>query len=539
MNRINMIKNHISDDELKTVSDDIFGTVFGMKNPISIDSLKNRFNSLDDRCDNELFNLIDGPVSHGVDKLESYIEYKMMEYQGYNYLYLSSLIQKYGTDGDYSNIILPSIIDIPDKKFKSGSDLLYNNKESYVGQIILLSHPEDCENIAKRHIQKQPNFTPLLMDSIISSTNNDHWRKQRDHYTHVFLPNASLKKIITTTQERAIYAIHNLKDNIKDNSEINICEFLLHEANAQLNLSMFGSNKMYTEDNNRLIRRAMKGNAHSGELKNYIDNLTDVLENSNDLNNTSETNSEKVHGPLGRAISDHNVDTITKYGNSLIFSFAGHDTTGHSMTFFCLEMAKNSKYQDTICNEIDNYFKNNSIVTYEGLENFPFLSRCWTEILRLWPAIPNGTFRQLQYDDYITGKDGEDVKLKKGTYVQITNWSRHRSKELWGDDVDIFNPYRDFNYREIWGNNYKGYNPHSERFSPFTYPPRDCIGKNFAHMEARIILIYLFKNFKFKLPDGLNSYDWNDYRCINKGTLSPVNLVTGEMGLNLIITKRN
>ena len=85
----------------------------------------------------------------------------------------------------------------------------------------------------------------------------------------------------------------------------------------------------------------------------------------------------------------------------------------------------------------------------------------------------------------------------------------------------------------------KGIIHSSERFSPFTYPPRDCIGKNFAHMEARIILIYLFKNFNFKLPDGLNSYNWEDYRCINKGTLSPVNLVTGEMGLNLIITKRN
>ena len=98
---------------------------------------------------------------------------------------------------------------------------LYNNKESCGSNYIIISS-KDCENIAKRHIQKQPKFYTTFMDSIISSTNNDHWRKQRDHYTHVFFQNASLKKIITTTQERAIYAIHNLKDNIKDNSEINI-----------------------------------------------------------------------------------------------------------------------------------------------------------------------------------------------------------------------------------------------------------------------------------------------------------------------------
>ena len=112
------------------------------------------------------------------------------------------------------------------------------------------------------------------------------------------------------------------------------------------------------------------------------------------------------------------------------------------MAFFCYEMAKRPDYQIRLQDEIDTFFSLNGYrdVEYQDLKQFKFLSRCWTEILRLWPAIPNGTFRQLQYDDYIAGSNGEEVKLPKGIYVQITNWVKHRSKLLWGQDADKFNP---------------------------------------------------------------------------------------------------
>ena len=89
----------------------------------------------------------------------------------------------------------------------------------------------------------------------------------------------------------------------------------------------------------------------------------------------------------------------------------------------------------------------------------------------------------------VTGPDGENVPVKKGTFVQIANWMRHRSPELWGEDVLEFNPMREFRGNELWdGASFAGYNPQSERYSPFTFTPRDCMGKNFAQMEMRVIL---------------------------------------------------
>ena len=117
------------------------------------------------------------------------------------------------------------------------------------------------------------------------------------------------------------------------------------------------------------------------------------------------------------------------------------------------------------------------------------------ETLRLWTPVPNGTFRELMSDDIITGKNGEKVEVRKGTYIQIVNWVRHRDRKLWGDDVNIFNPNRDFKKNEIWNNSvYHFSNPNSKRFSPFSYEPRDCLGKNFAQMEMRLMLLYLLKD---------------------------------------------
>tara|TARA_Y100000816_G_scaffold256967_1_gene210826 strand:- start:2060 stop:3763 length:1704 start_codon:yes stop_codon:yes gene_type:complete len=561
MNRIENVKNHISQNLpdiniLKTISDSVFPAGFG---DIDFDknTISERYDNLEDHSDDSLFQQIDGPVKNGVSKKEAYIEMVQADSRGINYLKLSELIEKYGTCGDYSNIILPSIIDIPSAQFNSGSKMLIPGQDkSFIGHVVILSHPEDCYDIAKRHVKKQPNFTPLLMDSIISTTDNDNWRKQRDHFTQAFLPNASLKKVFYKTTDRAKLCVKKLQTEIDKNENVNMCDFLLHEANAQLNITMFGNDKMYTEENNKIIRDTFKGKTEKGTLRRYMDNLVKNLADSINVNfdpayNDLLFNKDKIiNGPLGRAMADQEADEITKWGNGLIFSFAGHDTTGHSMAFFCYEMAKRPDYQIRLQDEIDTFFLLNGDrdIKYEDLKHFKFLSRCWTEILRLWPAIPNGTFRELQYDDYITGSNGEDIKLPKGTYVQITNWVKHRSKLLWGNDVNIFNPDREFHDNELWNNqDFAAYNPYSYRFSPFTYPPRDCIGKNFAQMEARVILIYLFSKFTFKLDKCFDNFDHSKYYGINRGTLSPIDpgkiikrngFETFERGMPLIPVKR-
>ena len=106
--------------------------------------------------------------------------------------------------------------------------------------------------------------------------------------------------------------------------------------------------------------------------------------------------------------------------------------------------------------------------------------------MRLRTPLPNGTYRELLEDDYVIGLKGEKVTLRKGAYIQIPNIFRHLNPKLWGDDAREFNPDREFKDEELWNNSViNSYNPSTQRFSPFTYGPRDCI-KNFQN-EMRLI----------------------------------------------------
>ena len=114
--------------------------------------------------------------------------------------------------------------------------------------------------------------------------------------------------------------------------------------------------------------------------------------------------------------------------------FAGHDTTAHTMTWFTYEMAKHPEYQVRLQREVDALFdlldQEQRPMVYEDCVRLPFMTRCVMETLRLWTAVPNGTFRELQFDEEVAGPGGKPVTLPKGTYVQITNFARHRNPNL-------------------------------------------------------------------------------------------------------------
>lgn len=160
------------------------------------------------------------------------------------------------------------------------------------------------------------------------------------------------------------------------------------------------------------------------------------------------------------------------------------------------------------------------------------MTRCITEVLRYWPSVPNGTFRSLERDERVRGRDGKQVVLRAGTQVQITQWSLHNNPKLWGPDVNVFNPDRNFMPEELAGGA-TGANPQSHRYCPFTFNPRSCIGRNFAMMEARVLLSMFFRRFEVSLAEPTRSQaascrERNSFMGQNFATMGP-----GEMHVKL------
>ena len=195
------------------------------------------------------------------------------------------------------------------------------------------------------------------------------------------------------------------------------------------------------------------------------------------------------------------------------------------MTHFSYIMAENPGWQRKVQAEVDAMFdkaqSEGRDIAYTDLSTLHVMKRCINETLRLWPSVPNGTFREIEFEDYILGKDNHMIKLEPGMQVVIPVWLLHRNKHLWGDDVDEFNPDREWLPEEDWyGQGLLGRNPESHRFCPFTFSPRDCMGKNFAQMEARVILSCLLRKYDFSL--GRKSQGKSLFQISrNIGTLGP------------------
>ena len=379
--------------------------------------------------------------------------------------------------------------------------------------LIVISDPDDSKRITMKHTKKMPNFKPLLYDSLISTTDLKQWKKQRLEYVNAFSP-IELNNIMIISEKRAEKCSKLLMKKARyGRDKVNMSEFFLNETLAQLQLAMFGVSQEFQKKTNKEIREAFGGKGQGNARKYAID----LLEEINFSN-----------GPLSLSFKDRKKDltsTTEEYGNALLFTFAGHDTTGHTLTWLLFELCKNQTWQKKLQREVDHFWdiQQKNKITTKDFRRLPFMTRCIMETLRLHTAVPNGTFRELIEDDEIKGKKGM-VKILKGTYVQIFNYSRHLNKELWGEDAEDFNPEREFNGNELWNNEIHAfYNPSTKRFSPFTYGPRDCIGKNFAQLEMRLILLHLFKKFNFILDDKQNKEIFNNIE-INKATMYPMDI---------------
>lgn len=459
------------------------------------------FDTIKNLLDKDLYSIIPGPLQdYSIKQLLLEMNYYFIK--GQEHKFIEKYANQYGNC--LTNLILPWI-----------------NQTGEIHNLVVILHPNDAKRLAKRHLKKMPNYDHIIMDSLLSTTNVDHWRCQREHFIEAFLPKPTLESIMPITEARCQTLANELMRRQLKNTDIDISDFFLQETQAQLQLSLFGSDSEFEQQTNRLLRNCFSGYEKPGTTRKIcLDMREKIL-------------SGKFTGPLSKRLADSPQETETElYANIMLFFFAGHDTTGHTLTWLFYELSRNPLIQHKLQFEVDEFFRvqYNRPIEYDDLQRLPYMKRCIAETLRLWPAIANGTFRELQQDDWITiGNDknsSQTVWLPKGTYVQIPTIFRHRSKELWGDDAECFNPDRNFTEEEIWGDeNISGRSMESERYSPFSFNRRNCIGKTFSHIEMRLMILYLLRDFHFVLSPLQTIHNSSDLSIIefNKGTLGPKN----------------
>lgn len=97
----------------------------------------------------------------------------------------------------------------------------------------------------------------------------------------------------------------------------------------------------------------------------------------------------------------------------------------------------------------------------------------------------------VQGDDWT----GRALHVRAGTLVTIPIATLHRDERYWGPDPDAFNPLR-------FERGIAGAALHPMAYIPFSHGPRNCVGAQFALLEARVILAVLLQHLDWRLSPG-------------------------------------
>mmetsp|Transcript_10524 Transcript_10524/g.33481 ORF Transcript_10524/g.33481 Transcript_10524/m.33481 type:complete len:547 (-) Transcript_10524:188-1828(-) len=174
------------------------------------------------------------------------------------------------------------------------------------------------------------------------------------------------------------------------------------------------------------------------------------------------------------------------FDEAMTFMLAGHETTSQLMAWTIYLLAQHPDWKEQCREEARSVLPTDPAdLTWEHVQQLRVINMVLQEALRLFPPAPM-IGRRANRPVRIGG-----ILIPKDMEVTIPIWYLHHNPELW-DEPDKFNPERFRNGPSKAGR-------HPMAFIPFSVGKRNCIGQNFAVLEAKVMLAMLVRQFDFKL----------------------------------------
>ncbi|KAG3259978.1 cytochrome P450 3A9-like [Ictidomys tridecemlineatus] len=256
-----------------------------------------------------------------------------------------------------------------------------------------------------------------------------------------------------------------LKINLFDPLLLSIIIFpFLTPIYEAMNISMF------PKDAINFLKKAINRMKES-RLQEKQQHRVDFLQLMINSQNSKDVESHK-------ALSD-----LELVAQSIIFIFAGYETTSSALSFILYELATHPDVQTKLQQEIDAVLPNKAPATYDTVLQMEYLDMVVNETLRLYP-IAGRIERVCKKDVEING-----MLIKKGTVVMIPSYVLHRDPQHWPEPEE-FCPER-FSKK-----NKDSIDPYM--YMPFGNGPRNCIGMRFALMNMKVALLKVMQNFSFQ-----------------------------------------
>ncbi|KAI1461869.1 cytochrome P450 ClCP1 [Annulohypoxylon moriforme] len=173
---------------------------------------------------------------------------------------------------------------------------------------------------------------------------------------------------------------------------------------------------------------------------------------------------------------------------------AGSETTATLLSGAMFLLTTNPDKLEKLTKEVRGSFNNDDEITLTSVGKLSYMLACLNECLRQYPPVPTGMPRQSPKGGcFIMGK-----YVPEDTVVAVWQYSVNHNPNYW-TEPDTFAPER------FMGDpKYKG--DQLDAMQPFSVGPRNCIGRNLAYAEMRLILARIIYNFDMTIAD--DSRQW-------------------------------
>ncbi|OAK94660.1 cytochrome P450 monooxygenase-like protein [Phaeosphaeriaceae sp. SRC1lsM3a] len=180
--------------------------------------------------------------------------------------------------------------------------------------------------------------------------------------------------------------------------------------------------------------------------------------------------------------------------NAVLFLVAGSETTATTLTGTTYLLLNNPDKYTKLVHEIRSTFSSANDITMEEVNKLEYMIACFQEGQRCYPAVPTGFPR-------LVPSGGGTISghyIPEGTAVYMSQHAANHSTRNF-KDPESYVPER-------WLGDEKYQDDIRDVVNPFSFGPRNCVGKNLAYAEMRLILAKVLFNFDIELVD--KKQDW-------------------------------
>ncbi|RYP20696.1 hypothetical protein DL765_002646 [Monosporascus sp. GIB2] len=183
--------------------------------------------------------------------------------------------------------------------------------------------------------------------------------------------------------------------------------------------------------------------------------------------------------------------------NAYILVIGGSETTATALSGATYLLLTHRDVLEKLNREVRSAFASADEITISSVSRLSYMLAVLNESLRLYPPLVSGLVR-------VVPPAGEHVAghwVPGGTNVEVQEWSINHSEDNW-EDPWAFRPERFLRDADAAA----GSGDRLDAHQPFSFGPRNCIGRNLAYAEMRLILARIVYGFDMKLAD--DSTDW-------------------------------